>query len=261
MTETSTLAPFAQAFGLAGKRALVTGGGTGIGLAIATCMAAAGAELVLAGRRPAPLEAAAAAIGPAARVAVVDLSETAGLGDFAEMVERVHGPIDILVNNAGHTIKKPFLEATLAEFDSVMDVHLRGPLELTRHVIRRQLERGHGNVLFTASMTSYIGQPLVHGYTAAKSALLGVVRALSAEFAGRGIRVNGVAPGWIDTALFRGATANDPERQRKILGRIQMQRIGTPEEVAWACVFLASPAAAYITGQTLVVDGGALVGF
>jgi gluconate 5-dehydrogenase len=258
---TSAESRFPQAFSLAGRRALITGGGTGLGLAIATCMAASGADVVLAGRRAAPLEAAAAAIGSAARVAVVDLSETAKLGAFAEAVEKDHGPIDILVNNAGHTVKKPFLEATLAEFDSVMDVHLRGPLELTRHIVRRQLERGRGNILFTASMTSYIGQPLVHGYTTAKSALLGVVRALSAEFAGQGIRVNGVAPGWIDTALFRGATQNDPERLRKILGRIQMQRVGTPEEVGWACVFLASPAASYVTGQTLVVDGGALVGF
>ncbi len=248
-------------FGLLGKRALVTGGGSGLGRAIATAMASAGAKVILAGRRAELLDEAVAEIGDAARAAPVDLTDIAALGDFAARVEREHGPIDILVNNAGNTVKKPFESATLAEFDGVMDVHLRGPLELTRHVILRQLERGGGNILFMASMTSFIGQPFVHGYTAAKSALLGVVRALSAEYAGRGIRVNGVAPGWIDTPLFRAATSNDPERLRKILGRIQMDRVGTPEEVAWACVFLSSPAAAYVTGQTLVVDGGALVGF
>jgi NAD(P)-dependent dehydrogenase (short-subunit alcohol dehydrogenase family) len=254
-------AQFPHAFSLAGKRALITGGGSGLGLAIATTMAISGAQVILAGRRAKVLREAALAIGSAAHAAVVDLVKADTLGGFVERVEQDHGPIDILVNNAGHTVKKPFLEASLAEFDGVMEVHVRGPLELSRQVIRRQLTRGGGSVLFIASMTSYIGQPLVHGYTTAKSALLGVVRALSAEFAGQGIRVNGVAPGWIDTALFRAATQDDPERLRKILGRIQMQRVGTPEEIGWACVFLASPAAAYVTGQTLVVDGGALVGF
>jgi len=252
---------FPQAFSLEGRRALITGGGSGLGLAIATAMAQAGAQVVLAGRRADVLAAAATGIGCSAATATLDLTATAGLGDFVAGVEHEHGVIDILVNNAGHTVKKPFEQATMEEFDGVMDVHVRGPIELTRHVVRRQLERGGGTIIFTASMTSFIGQPLVHGYTTAKSALLGVVRALSAEFAGRGIRVNGVAPGWIDTDLFRGATRNDPERLQKILGRIQMGRIGMPEEIGWACVFLASPAASYVTGQTLVVDGGGLVGF
>jgi gluconate 5-dehydrogenase len=248
-------------FSLEGKRALVSGGGSGLGLAIATAMAEAGAQVVLAGRRAALLDDAAAAIGAHASTAPLDLAAVDTLGDYAAQVERDHGPIDILVNNAGNTVKKPYLESNLAEFDGVLDVHLRGPIELTRHVARRQLERGSGNIIFMASMTSFIGQPLVHGYTTAKSAILGVVRALSAELAAGGIRVNGVAPGWIDTPLFRGATSNDPERLRKILGRIQMQRVGLPEEIGWACVFLASAAASYVTGQTLVVDGGGLVGF
>jgi gluconate 5-dehydrogenase len=116
-------------------------------------------------------------------------------------------------------------------------------------------------VLFVASMTSFIGQPLVLGYTAAKSALVGIVRGLSAEFAAEGVRVNAVAPGWIDTDLFRAATAGDAARREKILGRIQAKRLGTPEDIGWACVYLAAPAGGYVTGQTLVVDGGALVGF
>lgn len=251
----------ARMFSLSGQRALITGGGSGLGLAIATAMAQAGAQVVLAGRRQEVLAEAAGAIGPLASIASVDITDIAALGDYVASVEREHGPIDILVNNAGNTVKKPFEDATMAEFDFVLDTHLRGPIELSRHIIRSQLTRGGGNILFIASMTSYIGQPYVHGYTAAKSALLGVVRALSAEFSRRGIRVNGIAPGWIDTALFRGATSSDPERLRKILGRIQMQRVGTPEEIGWAGVFLASKAASYVTGQTLVVDGGALVGF
>jgi gluconate 5-dehydrogenase len=191
----------------------------------------------------------------------VDLADIGILPEFARKIEERHGPVDILVNNAGNTIKKPFEESTMEELDQVLDVHLRGALELTRSIIAGQARRGSGNVIFTASMTSFIGQPFVMGYTVAKSALLGAVRGLSAEFAARGVRVNGVAPGWIDTPLYRKATDNDPPRRAKILGRIQMNRVGTPEEIGWACVFLASPAASYVTGQTLVVDGGALVGF
>jgi gluconate 5-dehydrogenase len=249
-----------QAFGLTGKRALITGGGSGLGLAIATAMAAAGAQVILAGRRADVLAEAAAGIEGAV-FEPVDLAAIETLAPFARDVEQRHGPVDILVNNAGNTVKKRFQDSTIADLDQVLDVHLRGALELTRPIIAGQAARGGGSVLFTASMTSFIGQPFVLSYTAAKSALVGVVRGLSAEFAEQGVRVNGVAPGWIDTPLFRQATSNDPARLAKILGRIQMSRIGTPEEIGWACVFLASPAAGYVTGQTLVVDGGALVGF
>jgi len=251
---------FNAAFRLDGKTALVTGGGSGIGLAIARCLAAAGAKVVIAGRRLEVLEQAAAET-PGLLPHVLDLTDTAGLADFAGAVTQRHGVIDILVNNAGGTLKKPFLEATIEEFDAVFDVHVRGALELTRQLLPGQVAAGGGVVLFIASMTSFIGQPLVHGYTTAKSALLGVVRGLSAEFAPQGVRVNAVAPGWIDTALFRAATSGDAPRLQKILGRIQAGHVGTPEDIGWACAYLASPAASYVTGQTLVVDGGALVGF
>jgi gluconate 5-dehydrogenase len=247
---------FEAAFRLDGKTALVTGGGTGIGLAIARCLASAGARVIIAGRRLDVLERAAAE-NPALVPMLLDLTRPEGIAGFAAAA----GPIDILVNNAGNTVKKPFLESSLADFDAVLDVHLRGALELTRQIVPGQIARGGGVVLFVASMTSFIGQPLVLGYTAAKSAILGIVRGLSAEFAGQGVRVNAVAPGWIDTDLFRAATAGDEPRLQKILGRIQAKRIGTPEDIGWACVYLAAPAGGYVTGQTLVVDGGALVGF
>lgn len=253
--------PLNRMFGLHGKVALVTGGGTGIGLATAKCMAEAGAQVILAGRRLDVLKAGAAEIGPNASVCQLDLSAPETIaGTVAELLD-FHGGIDILVNNAGNTVKKAFEDSTLADLDAVLDVHLRGALELSRHVIAAQLKSGGGNIIFLASMTSFIGQPLVLSYTAAKSALLGVVRGLSAEFAARGIRINGVAPGWIDTELYRCATSNDPVRRAKIAGRIQSGAVGKPEDIGWACVYLASPAAGYVTGQTLVVDGGALVGF
>ncbi len=247
--------PFEAAFRLDGKTALVTGGGSGLGLAIARCLRQAGARVVIAGRRLDVLRAAAADSDLVPHA--LDLARTDTIAAFADAI----GPIDILVNNAGNTVKKPFADSTLADFDHVFDVHVRGALELTRHIIPTQAARGGGVVLFVASMTSFIGQPLVLGYTAAKSALVGIVRGLSAEFAADGVRVNAVAPGWIDTDLYRAATANDPARREKILGRIQAKRLGAPDDVGWACVYLAAPASGYVTGQTLVVDGGALVGF
>lgn len=257
----SAAANFQSAFSLAGKTALVTGGGSGLGLAIARCMAAAGARVIIAGRRKDVLERAVPAIGNDTEIEQFDLADIESIGTEAKAVINRHGPIDILVNNAGNTIKKPFEQSDMADFDAVFDVHVRGALELTRHIIGPQLEKGSGSILFIASMTSFIGQPMVIGYTMAKTALTGAVRGLSAEFAHRGIRVNAIAPGWIDTALFQAATANDPQRQAKIMGRIQTGTLGEPEDIGWACVYLASPAANYVTGQTLIVDGGGVIGF
>lgn len=245
-------------YGLDGQRALVTGGGTGLGRAIASCLAQSGAEVVIAGRRVDVLERAAAEIGQGCRTASLDLADTDSLTTFEDRL----GPIDILVNNAGNTLKKPFEEQSLAEFDQVFDVHVRGALELSRHVIRRMLaeERG-GTVQFLSSMTAFIGQPMVAGYTISKTAINGVVRGLSSEFAARGIRVNGVAPGWIDTEIYRNATKGDPARQQKIMSRIPMGHLGQPEDIGWCCAYLASPAAKYINGQVVLVDGGGATGF
>jgi gluconate 5-dehydrogenase len=246
-----------RTYSLAGRNALVTGGGSGLGLAIATCLAEAGARVAIASRRLG-----ADGMAPHGLIPFeLDLSHVDSVESTATEITEAFGPIDILVNNAGNTVKKPFEDSGIGDFDQVFDVHVRGALELSRHVIRGQIERGQGVVLFTSSMTAYIGQPNVLGYTIAKSAINGAVRGLSAEFAGRGVRVNGVAPGWIDTALFQQATRGDPTRREKILNRIPMGRLGTPEDIGWACAFLASPAARYITGQVLLVDGGGATGF
>ncbi|MEX0348172.1 MAG: SDR family NAD(P)-dependent oxidoreductase [Paracoccaceae bacterium] len=248
----------AAIYGLDGQRALVTGGGTGIGKAIAACLVEVGADVVIAGRRADVLEAAAAEIGSGCRFKVFDITEIAAIKAF----EAELGPIDILVNNAGNTLKKAFEDQTLTEFDQVFDVHVRGALELSRRVIRRMLaENRAGTIQFLSSMTAYIGQPMVSGYTISKTAINGVVRGLSAEFAGRGIRINGVAPGWIDTDIFRNATRGDPERKAKIMSRIPMGHLGQPEDIGRCCAFLASPAAKYINGQVVLVDGGGATGF
>ncbi|MFD1197995.1 SDR family NAD(P)-dependent oxidoreductase [Brucella gallinifaecis] len=249
-----------KTFGLHGKKALITGGGSGIGFAIAQAMAQAGAEVVVVGRRQNVLDSAVLSI-PGSSAEVVDLADIKSLSEAARTIDARYNGIDILVNNAGNTIRKPFSETTCEDIDSILDVHLRGALEFTRPIITAQAGRGHGSVLFTASMASYMGLPYVIGYSAAKSALLGVVRGLSAEFAPQGVRVNAIAPGWIDTPLYRGATGADEARKAKALSRIQMGTIGTAEDIGWASVYLSSPAASYITGQTLAVDGGALAGF
>lgn len=253
-----------QAYSLAGRTALVTGGGSGIGLAIAQCLAASGARVIIAGRRRDVLEAALGSIGPGSAAVGLDMADVRGLAAFEARLTAQHGPVQILVNNAGNTVKKAFDESTLDDLDTVLDVQLRGALELSRHVIRRLLANpraGGGSLLFIASMASFIGMPQVLPYTVAKTALTGAVRGLSAEYAARGIRVNAVAPGWVDTELYRSATAGDAQRQARILGRIPMRELGRPEDIGWACAYLASPAARYVTGQTLVVDGGGSIGF
>lgn len=259
MTDGSLLA---TKYGLSGKKALVTGGGTGLGKAIAACLAESGAQVVIAGRREDVLQAACEEIGLGTTYQVLDLINMSEIKELAAKMQAEHGGFDILVNNAGNTVKKPFMDSDLGEFDSVFDVHVRGALELSRAVMGQMLEEGrNGSVLFISSMTAYIGQPNVSGYTISKTAINGVIRALSAEFAQSGIRVNGVAPGWIDTDVFRTATKGDPERKAKIMSRIPMGSLGDPEDIGWACAFLASAAAKYITGQVLLVDGGGATGF
>ncbi len=250
-----------EAYSLAGKTALVTGGGSGIGLAIAQCLAISGARVIIAGRREDVLKAAVSQLGETASAEKLDLTDIATLPSFCDQLHERHGTIDILVNNAGVTLKKPFDESTMADFDAVFDVHVRGALELSRHVIKQQMLQSSGSVLFTSSMTAFIGQPMVHGYTIAKTAISGVVRGLAAEFSSKGVRINGIAPGWIDTDLYRKATAGDIPRQQKIMSRIPMGELGHPEDIGWACAYLASPAAKYVTGQILLVDGGGATGF
>jgi NAD(P)-dependent dehydrogenase (short-subunit alcohol dehydrogenase family) len=247
-------------FGLAGHHALISGGGSGLGLAIAECFVAAGARVTLLGTNADKLAKASAGLGKAADHVVFDITRFDEAADFAARLEAEKGPISILVNNAGTTIKKPMAAMSPADFAAVMDVHVGGAYALS-HAFLSQLVARKGSILFTASMSSFLGIPNVIGYSAAKSAYVGMVRAMATELAPQGVRVNGVAPGWIDTALFRSATAADPARRQKIDARIPMQRLGSGADVGWAMTYLASRAAGYVTGHVLVVDGGALHAF
>lgn len=254
-------ATFPDVFSLKGEVALITGGGTGIGLAISTSMHAAGAKVVLVGRREAELQAAVKSLGGGAGYAVHDITR---LGEADALVKRVtheHGAITCLVNNAGRHLKKAAVDTTPEEFQDVLTTHILGAHAITRAIAPGMIERKHGSILFTASMASLFGIPYVIAYSAAKSAMLGVVRTLATELSPHGIRVNAIAPGWIETDMSRKALEGDPARKNKILSRTPMAKLGEPADIGWAAVYLASPAGKFVTGTTLPVDGGASIGF
>jgi NAD(P)-dependent dehydrogenase (short-subunit alcohol dehydrogenase family) len=250
------------AFGLDGEVALVTGGGTGLGLGIASCLAAAGAKVVLVGRREAELAKGVAAIGGNAVYLARDITHFEGAPILIGDAERLAGaPISVLVNNAGIHLKKPAAETTTEQFQSVLATHLLAAHALNAAVLPGMLARSHGVILMTASMAAYMGVPLIIAYTAAKTACVGMTRALAAEVSGQGVRVNAIAPGWIESPMLREALAGDENRAQKILSRTPIGKFGRPEDIGWAAAYLCSPAAKFVTGVVLPVDGGASIGF
>jgi len=250
-----------EMFRLENQIALISGGGTGLGFAIAEAMVEAGAQVILAGRREETLQRSAQQLGPAAHVLVLDLNRTDEIeGRLASITAKL-GPITVLVNNAGIHLKKTAVDTTVEEFSAVWATHVRGAFALSRTVIPSMLERKAGSILFIASMTSLIGMPQVVAYSAAKSAYLGMVRSLAAELSPDGIRVNGIAPGWIETPMLRKALDNDLPRSSRILQRTPLGRFGEPRDIANAAVYLSSGAAKFVTGVVLPVDGGASIGF
>lgn len=252
---------FQEAFSLNGETALITGGGTGIGLATAQAMHAAGARVILAGRREAELSEAVLGLGAGSAYVVHDITRLDAAGALVERVAREHGPISCLVNNAGIHLKKPAVETTADEFRKVLDTHVLGAHALSCAVAAGMMERRHGSILFMASMASLFGIPCVVAYAAAKSAMLGMLRTMATEMSPHGVRVNAIAPGWVETTMSLRALSGDPARRDKILSRTPMARLGKPADIGWAAVYLASPAAGFVTGTVLAVDGGASIGF
>lgn len=249
-------------FRLDGETALITGGGSGIGLGIARCMVRAGAMVVLVGRRESELTSACSALGPAASFVAQDITKLDEIPGLVQRAEEFAGsPISLLVNNAGIHLKKLAADTTPEEFQNVFHTHVFAAHALTRAVIPGMLERQHGTVLFTSSMAAFMGVPQVVAYAAAKSAYFGMVATLSAELSAKGVRVNAIAPGWIFSEMTHKALESDPARKAKVLSRIQMGRMGDPEDIGHAAVYLCSAAANYVTGVTLPVDGGAAIGF
>jgi gluconate 5-dehydrogenase len=244
----------ANPFGLDGEVALITGGATGLGFGMAECFVRAGAKVILLGRRENVLRDAAAKLGAsAARFVVADVTDDA---HTLESALAPLGPISILVNNAGNHLKKPATQTSDAEFLSVIDTHVLASFRLARLLAPPMLSAGRGSMLFITSMSALMGIPSIVAYSTAKTAYIGLVRALASEFSPRGVRVNAIAPGWIESAMLRQALDNDPPRKQKILGRTLMAKFGEPADIGNAAVYLCSPAAKFVTGVVLPIDGG-----
>ena len=246
-------------FQLYHQTALVTGGGSGIGLAIANALIQAGAKVCITGRREAVLNQAAQEIGATALVG--DVTDLSSLPDLIEQAEQAVGPLSILVNNAGTHHKAPAVDTDDDAFDRLLTTHVRGAFALAREAARGMIERSHGSVVFIGSMATLMGVPQVCAYTAAKGAVQALCPALAAEWSSAGVRVNIVTPGWIETDMSRNAFAKDPTRKQRVLDRTPMASLGQPEDVGNAVVYLCSPAAAFVTGTNLIIDGGAHKGF
>ena len=259
--EELTLSHTQSVFSLEGKIALITGGGSGIGYDIAQCMAHAGATVIITGRREHALQEATAALGESAHYVVNDVTELDTLEGLVETIVNTYGEIDILVNNAGINMKKPALEVTDGDFDRIIHTNLNAVFALTRACAKRMVARQSGSILMISSMASYYGIDRVVAYAASKSGVEGMVKVLASEFSKYNVRVNAIAPGFIETNMMKTAMSSDPDRMNRALNRTPMGKFGKPQDIGWAAVFLASEAAAYITGASLPVDGGNSIGF
>ncbi|MFP5512523.1 MAG: 3-oxoacyl-[acyl-carrier-protein] reductase [Alphaproteobacteria bacterium] len=240
-------------FDLTGKSALVTGASGGIGASIARGLHAQGAAVALSGTRVAPLEALAAELGERAFVVPGNLSEAAATEQLFKDAEAALGKIDILVNNAGLTRDQIAMRLKDEDWQSVIDVNLTAAFRLSRAAMRGMMKRRWGRIVNITSVVGVTGNPGQANYAASKAGLIGMSKSLAAELASRNITVNCVAPGFIATAM---TDALNDEQKQKLLPAIPAGRMGQPEEIAAGVVYLASEEAAYVTGQTLHINGG-----
>ena len=240
-------------FDLSSQTALVTGASGGIGGAIARALHNRGAQVMLAGTRRDALSTLATELGGRTHIGLAELTDPAAADRLVRDAETAMERIDILVNNAGITRDALALRMNDEAWQAVIEVNLTAAFRLTRAVLRSMVRRRHGRVIGVTSVVALTGNAGQANYAAAKAAMIGMSKSIAAEIAGRGITVNCVAPGAIATAMTERLTA---EQRARLLGAIPAGRFGTPEDVAAAVVFLASPEAAYVTGQTLHVNGG-----
>ncbi len=243
-------------FNLAGRTALVTGANTGLGQGIALALAKAGADIVAAGRSPADDTATQVrALGRRFLDVHADLSSTAPVRDVVDAAVALNGRLDIVVNNAGIIRRADSLDVEEADWDAVIDTNLKSVFFVSQAAARHMAKNGGGKIVNIASLLSFQGGIRVPAYTASKSAVAGLTRALANEWAAQGINVNAIAPGYFDTNNTAALRA-DPVREPAILARIPAGRWGRPDDLAGAAVFLASRASDYVHGIVLPVDGG-----
>lgn len=241
--------------------ALITGGGTGLGLGMAHALAEAGATVVITGRREDVLKEAVATMGPQARFYTHDVADLASGPNLIEKLEREVGPLDVLVNNAGINLKRPITETSDEEALTIFQTNIAGVYALTRAAARSMVPRGSGSIIMISSMAALYGLSYVSAYGASKAAVAGMTRVLASELSPHGVRVNAIAPGFIHSPMLEKALNADPARRAKVLGRTPMGGFGTPADIGYAAVYLASDAARFVTGITLPVDGGNSIGF
>jgi NAD(P)-dependent dehydrogenase (short-subunit alcohol dehydrogenase family) len=247
-------------FDLKGKCAVVVGGSSGIGRAIAVGLAEAGADVVPSARRMSEVEVAAGEIRNLGRHSIActsDVRDRASLQHLHDQVVAEFGKVDILVNSAGVTKKTPTLEVSEEEWETILDTNLNGTLRACQIFGRSMLERGHGRIINIASLASYVAFYEVAAYGASKAAVASLTRSLAVEWSARGVGVNAIAPGIFPTEL-NAKILNGTGRGQELQMRTPIQRFGQVNELVGAAVFLASDAAAYVHGQVLAVDGGFL---
>lgn len=243
------------------KIAIVTGGGSGLGLAIAKAFTTNNVKTIIVGRDEEKLKAAKAELGDNCFYKVCDLSDLSTIPALIENIITEFGQIDILVNNAGINQKKVFEEVTDEEFQRIITTNVTAVFSISREVVKDMLKRKNGCIINISSMAAQYGLPKVIAYSASKTAIDGMTRAMAVELSPNGIRVNAIAPGFIYSAMTEKALNSDPERKAKVFNRTPMGHMGQPEDIGAAALYLASDGAKYVTGVVLPVDGGNSIGF
>jgi NAD(P)-dependent dehydrogenase (short-subunit alcohol dehydrogenase family) len=241
--------------------AIVTGGSSGIGLAIAEKFAESGIHVIIIGRDKTKLTSVKKKLGECCHVVSFDLKNLSAIPALVKKLVAEFGRIDILVNNAGINQKKDFIDVTDEEFQQILLTNVTAVFTLSREVVKYMKKAGTGSIINISSMASQYGLPKVIAYTASKSAIEGMTRAMAVELSPKGIRVNCIAPGFIATDMSAKALNGDKERKQKVMSRTPMGYMGDPVDIANAALYLANGEAKYVTGIVLPVDGGNSIGF